>query len=173
MLLTQIAHLALFKTALIIFGSFRAMVIWKILSFALIKCRTHFTRVKYLSSYLSVIRYSNSLIRWRSWTSYLFKNTSKTIFHLMSYPSGHKTSLGRPSEVHFGRRDVQSGRLEDVLRTWKMKRFWSVQYWSVPDVQGTSKGPEKDVFRTRFCLRDVQWTYFRRDTDVRIFYFGR
>ena len=52
MALTRIVLLALIKTAKIIFGSFRAGVICKILSFALIKSRTLFTRVKYLTSYI-------------------------------------------------------------------------------------------------------------------------
>ena len=55
MLLTQIAHLALIKTALIIFGSFRAGVIWKNLYLALINSRNHFSRVKYLSKTLTVV----------------------------------------------------------------------------------------------------------------------
>ena len=57
MLLTWIAHLALIKTALIMFGSFRAGVIWKNFYLALINSCNHFSRVKYLSSYMRVIRY--------------------------------------------------------------------------------------------------------------------
>ena len=57
MLLKRIALPALIKTALIIFGSFRAGVIWKNLYLALINSRNHFSRVKYLSSYMPVIRY--------------------------------------------------------------------------------------------------------------------
>ena len=80
MLLTRIAHLALIKTALIVFGPFRAGVILKILLFALINSRTNFSHVKYLTSYIRVIRYVGVNTR------FFYKNIRVEIGHFVRIP---------------------------------------------------------------------------------------